>query len=90
MPMPRSAARLAAAFIAATAIAALTAATALAHPESEGDHPGGCIVTAEPGTIPVGGEFTVEGTSAAPRSSCCQVPMPTRLRRGARRDHARG
>ncbi len=57
----RSTARIAAAFIAATAITALTAVTALAHPESEGDHPGGCIVTAEPGTISVGGEFTVEG-----------------------------
>ena len=57
----RSTARVAAAFVAATAITALTAAGAMAHPESEGDHPGGCIVTAEPGTISVGGEFTVEG-----------------------------
>jgi hypothetical protein len=56
----RSTARVAAAFIAATAITALTAAGAMAHPESEGDH-AGCIVTAEPGTISVGGEFTVEG-----------------------------
>jgi hypothetical protein len=61
MPTSRSTARLAAAFIAATAITALTAVTALAHPESEGDHAGGCVVTAEPGTIPVGGQFTVEG-----------------------------
>ena len=34
---------------------------ALAYPEAEGDHPGGCIVTAEPGSVPVGGDFTVEG-----------------------------
>jgi hypothetical protein len=54
-------ARFAAALIAAGAITALTATSALAHPESEGDHPGGCIVTAEPGTIPQGGQFTVEG-----------------------------
>jgi hypothetical protein len=57
----RSATRSGAAFIAATAILGLTAGGALAHPESEGDHPGGCIVTAEPGSISVGGQFTVEG-----------------------------
>ena len=57
----RSMARSGAALIAATAILALTAGAALAHPEAEGDHPGGCIVTAEPGTIAVGGTFTVEG-----------------------------
>jgi hypothetical protein len=53
--------RFGAALVAATALAALSAGAAFAHPESEGDHPGGCIVTAEPGTIPAGGEFTVEG-----------------------------
>ena len=57
----RSTSRLGAALVGATATLALTAGMALAHPESEGDHPGGCIVTAEPGTIPAGGEFTVSG-----------------------------
>jgi hypothetical protein len=57
----RSIARSGVALIAATAILALTAGAALAHPEAEGDHPGGCIVTAEPGSVAVGGDFTVEG-----------------------------
>jgi LPXTG-motif cell wall-anchored protein len=61
MPALRSTARRAAAVLTACAILALTATAALAHPESEGSHPGGCIVTAEPGTISVNGEFTVEG-----------------------------
>jgi hypothetical protein len=61
MLRPRSTARSGAAFIAATATLALTAGVALAHPEAEGDHPGGCVVTAEPGTVAAGGEFTVEG-----------------------------
>ena len=56
----RSTSRLGAALIGAIATLALGAGLALAHPESEGEH-GGCIVTAEPGTIPQGGEFTVEG-----------------------------
>ena len=34
---------------------------ALAHPESEGDHPSGCVVTVEPGTVAAGGQFTVSG-----------------------------
>ena len=34
---------------------------ALAHPESEGDHPAGCVVTVEPGTVAAGGQFTVSG-----------------------------
>jgi hypothetical protein len=46
---------------AATAILALTTSVALAHPESEGDHPSGCVVTAEPGTVAAGGTFTVAG-----------------------------
>ena len=54
----RSTPRLGAALIGAMAALALTTAVALAHPESEGEH-GGCIVTAEPGTIAVGGQFTV-------------------------------
>jgi hypothetical protein len=46
----------------ATAVATtIFAGAALAHPESEGDHAGGCIVTVEPGTVSVGGTFTVEG-----------------------------
>jgi hypothetical protein len=57
----RSTARSGAALIAATAILALTAGVALAHPESEGDHPSGCVVTAEPGSVAAGGTFTVEG-----------------------------
>jgi hypothetical protein len=57
----RSTSRLGAALIGAIALLALTTGLALAHPESEGDHPGGCVVTAEPGSIPVGGQFTVEG-----------------------------
>lgn len=56
----RSTSRLGAALIGAIAALAFTAGLALAHPESEGEH-GGCIVTAEPGTIAVGGQFTVEG-----------------------------
>ncbi|HEX7172585.1 MAG TPA: hypothetical protein VF365_08260 [Candidatus Limnocylindria bacterium] len=54
-------ARFLAALVAAAAATGLLAGTALAHPESEGDHAGGCIVTVEPGTITVGQEFTVEG-----------------------------
>jgi hypothetical protein len=54
-------ARIGTALLAAMAATTLLAGTALAHPESEGDHPGGCIVTVEPGTIAVGQEFTVEG-----------------------------
>jgi len=54
-------ARIGTALLAALAATTLLAGTALAHPESEGDHPGGCIVTVEPGTIAVGQEFTVEG-----------------------------
>lgn len=54
-------ARILTALLAAAAATTLLAGTALAHPESEGDHPGGCIVTVEPGTIAVGQEFTVAG-----------------------------
>jgi hypothetical protein len=49
---------------AALGAAALTitfAGTALAHPEAEGDHAGGCIVTVEPGTVSLGQKFTVAG-----------------------------
>lgn len=61
MPAPRSTIRRVAALIAASAITALSAGVALAHPESEGDHPGGCVVTAEPGSVATGGQFTVSG-----------------------------
>ena len=53
--------RFSAAFVAATALVVLTTGVVLAHPDSEGDHPSGCVVTAEPGTVPVGGQFTVSG-----------------------------
>ena len=56
-----SVSRFSAAFVAATALAALTTGVVMAHPETEGDHPSGCIVTAEPGTVAVGGQFTVSG-----------------------------
>ena len=56
-----SVSRFTAALVAATALVMLTTGVALAHPESEGDHPSGCVVTAEPGTVPVGGQFTVSG-----------------------------
>ena len=56
----RSTSRLGADIIGAIAALALTTGVALSHPESEGEH-GGCIVTAEPGTIAVGGLFTVGG-----------------------------
>ena len=49
---------------AALGAAALTitfAGTALAHPESEGDHAGGCIVTVAPGTVALGQKFNVAG-----------------------------
>ena len=57
----RPTSRLGPALLGAIASLALTAGVALAHPESEGDHPGGCVVTAEPGTITAGGKFTVTG-----------------------------
>ena len=56
----RSTSRLGAALIGAIATLALSAGLVLAHPESEGEH-GGCVVTAEPGTISQGGQFTVAG-----------------------------
>ena len=53
--------RLSAALIAAAAATVLMAGTVLAHPESEGDHPSGCVVTVEPGSVAVDGQFTVSG-----------------------------
>ncbi len=60
MPTARSTGRRVAALIAASAIIILTAGTALAHPETEGQH-AGCVVTAEPGSVAAGGQFTVAG-----------------------------
>ena len=57
----RFTARSGASLLGATVILAFTASVALAHPESEGDHPSGCVVTAEPGTVAAGGTFTVAG-----------------------------
>lgn len=53
--------RVLAAVVAAGAAITMFAGATLAHPESEGDHVGSCIVTVEPGTIGVGQEFTVKG-----------------------------
>lgn len=39
----------------------MAAGAVYAHPASEGSHPSGCIVTVEPGSVPVGGRFTVAG-----------------------------
>jgi hypothetical protein len=53
--------RLGAALVIGLAITIIAAGAVLAHPAAEGDHPGGCIVTVEPGSVPVGGQFTVAG-----------------------------
>ena len=61
MTTSRPLARLTAALFAGVAATILVTGVALAHPESEGDHPGGCVVTVEPGTVAAGDEFTVSG-----------------------------
>ena len=53
--------RLSAAFVIGVATTILATGVVLAHPESEGAHPGGCVVTVEPGSVAVGGQFTVAG-----------------------------
>ena len=53
--------RLGTAVITGLAITVLAAGAAFAHPESEGAHPGGCVVTVEPGSVAVGDQFTVSG-----------------------------
>ncbi|MGH2429112.1 MAG: hypothetical protein ACRDGV_09585 [Candidatus Limnocylindria bacterium] len=53
--------RLGTALAIAIATTIMAAGVVLAHPESEGDHPSGCIVTVEPGSVAVGGQFTVAG-----------------------------
>ena len=42
-------------------MAILATGAVLAHPASEGSHTSGCIVTVEPGSVAVGGQFTVSG-----------------------------
>jgi hypothetical protein len=61
MSASRPITRLFAILVATTAALLISAGVALAHPESEGAHPGGCVVTAEPGTVAPGGQFTVAG-----------------------------
>ncbi|MEO7296332.1 MAG: hypothetical protein ABIZ57_09315 [Candidatus Limnocylindria bacterium] len=53
--------RLARAIAIAMATTLVSAGMVLAHPESEGDHPAGCVVTVEPGSVAVGAQFTVAG-----------------------------
>lgn len=55
-------ARLGTALIAAAAATMLVAGATVAHPESEGEHPGGCVVTVQPATVAVGQQFTVTGS----------------------------
>ena len=43
------------------AMAILATGAVVAHPASEGSHASGCIVTVEPGSVAVGGQFTVTG-----------------------------
>ncbi len=54
-------ARLSTALIAAAAATILVSGVAVAHHESEGEHPGGCVVSVEPGSVMVGQQFTVAG-----------------------------
>ena len=53
--------RIGTAVVTAIATTLIVAGATLAHPASEGDHPSSCIVTVEPGSVPVGGQFTVAG-----------------------------
>lgn len=53
--------RLGAALAIGVATTILATGAVLAHPESDGAHPAGCIVTVEPGGVAVGGQFTVAG-----------------------------
>ena len=61
MHVPRTFLNASTALVAAGALTMALASVALAHPESEGAHPGGCVVTVEPGTVGVGQQFTVAG-----------------------------
>ena len=53
--------RLGGALLTGAAATILVSGIALAHPETEGDHPNDCIVTVEPGTVAAGQTFTVAG-----------------------------
>ena len=53
--------RVATAVAITAAMSVLLAGVVQAHPESEGPHGSSCIVTAEPGTVADGGQFTVSG-----------------------------
>ena len=55
-------ARLGTAVLTAVAATILVAGIASAHPESEGDHAGSCIVTVEPGSVVAGGSLSVRGS----------------------------
>jgi hypothetical protein len=61
MNRSRPAQRLSAAIVLGIGAVLLASTVALAHPESEGDHPSGCVVIVEPGSVAVGGQFTVSG-----------------------------
>jgi hypothetical protein len=61
MSTSRPAVRLIAILVSTSAALLISTGVALAHPESEGAHPAGCVVTAEPGTVAPGGQFTVSG-----------------------------
>ena len=53
--------RLCAALAMGMAATILVTGAVLAHPATEGAHSSGCIVTVEPGSVAVGGQFTVAG-----------------------------
>lgn len=57
----RSSVRRGLAVSAALAMTVMTAGAVLAHPPAEGPHASGCIVIVEPGSVAVGGQFTVTG-----------------------------
>lgn len=61
MTVPRPFLRLGTAVVIGLATTVLAAGAVFAHPESEGAHPSGCVVTVEPGSVAVGGQFTVAG-----------------------------
>ena len=58
---PRRQRQAVAALILGSAMSIVAAGGVLAHPESEGAHPGGCVVTVTPASVAVGGQFTVAG-----------------------------
>lgn len=58
---PRRTRQLLAAVVLGSVLAVGVAGGALAHPESEGAHPGTCFVTVTPSSVAAGGQFTVAG-----------------------------